>query len=105
MVGNRSEGTTPSKNNIGKLMYKRFTPNLGLSLNRKQYIKIRDAYEAFCEVPDYNWDLSLTYLSAKGFIPISTLSNKYPYVTHIGTCGTHSNKQNCEAGIQQRIDV
>lgn len=83
--------------------------NMGMAFNRVTWNKLRNCADKFCSYDDYNWDWSLQHV-AQGCIPPSTGSGGIPHVQsgliamvmraprvfHIGECGVHHKKNNCE---------
>ncbi|XP_046432718.1 alpha-1,6-mannosyl-glycoprotein 2-beta-N-acetylglucosaminyltransferase isoform X3 [Neodiprion virginianus] len=83
--------------------------NMGMAFNRITWNKLRDCASKFCSYDDYNWDWSLQHI-AQGCIPSSQGSGglshiqsgliamvmKAPRIFHIGECGVHHKKNNCE---------
>ena len=56
----------------------------------------------FCTYDDYNWDLSLQYLSQKCFkSELIAIYPIYPRVAHIGKCGTHHTNNDCN--VEEKI--
>ncbi|XP_046750044.1 alpha-1,6-mannosyl-glycoprotein 2-beta-N-acetylglucosaminyltransferase isoform X3 [Diprion similis] len=84
--------------------------NMGMAFNRITWNKLRDCASKFCSYDDYNWDWSLQHI-AQGCIPPSQGSGglshiqsgliamvmKAPRIFHIGECGVHHKKNNCES--------
>ncbi|KAL7643071.1 UNVERIFIED_CONTAM: hypothetical protein RMT77_006361 [Armadillidium vulgare] len=70
--------------------------NLGFAFNRTVYNIIKSCERSFCSYDDYNWDWTLNYV-ATTCVPkrLSTISVKFSRVLHMGTCGTHVKKQQC----------
>ncbi|XP_046489515.1 alpha-1,6-mannosyl-glycoprotein 2-beta-N-acetylglucosaminyltransferase isoform X3 [Neodiprion pinetum] len=83
--------------------------NMGMAFNRITWNKLTDCASKFCSYDDYNWDWSLQHI-AQGCIPSSQGSGglshiqsgliamvmKAPRIFHIGECGVHHKKNNCE---------
>jgi len=79
-----------------KLMISSFTPNLGFTMNRKNWESVKKSAVTFCTFDDYNWDLTLTAMGSAGLISPKWLSPIFPRVGHIGVCGTHTKRANCD---------
>lgn len=73
--------------------------NMGMSLNRDTWNKIRDCAKNFCFFDDYNWDWSLMHVNLKCMKPptFRVLFAKAPRVFHIGDCGIHHSGKQCTA--------
>lgn len=73
--------------------------NMGFAFNRTVWNNIMELQEKFCEYDDYNWDYSLLYLSQNrpGRDKFKVILCKGPRVFHIGECGFHHKKSNCNA--------
>jgi alpha-1,6-mannosyl-glycoprotein beta-1,2-N-acetylglucosaminyltransferase len=63
--------------------------NIGISFNRRNFLKIKRNAKAFCEFDDYNWDWSTIHMQSLGLLPKLSLVPVIPRAVHIGTCGTH----------------
>lgn len=71
--------------------------NMGMTLNREQWNKIKACSSQFCQYDDYNWDWSLQHVSLNCFKEkLQVLMIKGPRVFHIGECGVHHKKSDCE---------
>lgn len=70
--------------------------NIGISFNRENFIKIKNAAKDFCEFDEYNWDWSTIHLQSLGHLPKITLAPVIPRAFHLGTCGTHAQGRKCE---------
>lgn len=71
--------------------------NMGMAFTRDVWQKIHSCSTVFCQFDDYNWDwslfhVSMTCLKAK----LSVMIIKGPRVFHIGECGVHHKKSQCE---------
>lgn len=73
--------------------------NMGMSLNRDTWNRIRDCAKNFCYFDDYNWDWSLMHVNLKCMKPppFKVLFAKAPRVFHIGDCGIHHSGKQCTA--------
>ncbi|XP_075989674.1 alpha-1,6-mannosyl-glycoprotein 2-beta-N-acetylglucosaminyltransferase-like isoform X3 [Anticarsia gemmatalis] len=73
--------------------------NMGFAFNRTVWNNIMELQEQFCEYDDYNWDYSLLHLSQNrpGKEKFKVIVCKGPRVFHIGECGFHHKKSNCNA--------
>ncbi|EEB09878.1 alpha-1,6-mannosyl-glycoprotein beta-1,2-N-acetylglucosaminyltransferase, putative [Pediculus humanus corporis] len=72
--------------------------NMGMALNRNIWNEIKKCAINFCTYDDYNWDYSLqivsnTCLPKKLFV----MMPRAPRIFHIGECGFHHKKKDCEA--------
>lgn len=72
--------------------------NMGMAFNRSTWQDIRHCAEFFCTYDDYNWDWSLQHIS-QGCLDhkLYAMVMKGPRVFHIGECGVHHKKANCES--------
>ncbi|XP_061727516.1 alpha-1,6-mannosyl-glycoprotein 2-beta-N-acetylglucosaminyltransferase-like isoform X4 [Cydia pomonella] len=75
--------------------------NMGMVFNRTVWNSIMSLQDQFCEYDDYNWDYSLLHLSQnrKGREKFKVMMCKGPRVFHIGECGLHHKKSNCNANL------
>ncbi|XP_063545185.1 alpha-1,6-mannosyl-glycoprotein 2-beta-N-acetylglucosaminyltransferase isoform X4 [Cydia strobilella] len=75
--------------------------NMGMVFNRTVWNSIMSLQDQFCEYDDYNWDYSLLHLSQnrKGREKFKVMMSKGPRVFHIGECGLHHKKSNCNANL------
>ncbi|XP_048002837.1 alpha-1,6-mannosyl-glycoprotein 2-beta-N-acetylglucosaminyltransferase isoform X2 [Leguminivora glycinivorella] len=75
--------------------------NMGMVFNRTVWNSIMSLQDQFCEYDDYNWDYSLLHLSQnrKGKEKFKVMMCKGPRVFHIGECGLHHKKSNCNANL------
>ncbi|XP_011494709.1 PREDICTED: alpha-1,6-mannosyl-glycoprotein 2-beta-N-acetylglucosaminyltransferase isoform X4 [Ceratosolen solmsi marchali] len=84
--------------------------NMGMALNRATWEKLRRCAAQFCLYDDYNWDWSLQHVAqtclppsrGAGVAPrvdsgLITMMMRAPRVFHIGECGVHHKKENCES--------
>ncbi|XP_020293474.1 alpha-1,6-mannosyl-glycoprotein 2-beta-N-acetylglucosaminyltransferase isoform X1 [Pseudomyrmex gracilis] len=84
--------------------------NMGMAFNRVTWNKLRKCAAQFCSYDDYNWDWSLQYIAqtclppsrGAGIAPraesgLITMTMRAPRVFHIGECGVHHKKDNCES--------
>ncbi|CAI4227852.1 unnamed protein product [Auanema sp. JU1783] len=67
--------------------------NMGMALQRTQWLKIKGCAEMFCTWDDYNWDWSVMQVTAK-CLPqrFRVIFAKSPRVLHIGDCGVHTHR-------------
>lgn len=72
--------------------------NMGMAFTRKLWNKIVDCKESFCNFDDYNWDWSLQHVFQSCFKEkkLSVMLLKGPRVFHIGECGVHHKKKECQ---------
>lgn len=83
---------------------------MGMAFNRITWNKLRKCAAQFCSYDDYNWDWSLQYIAqtclppsrGAGIAPraesgLITMTMRAPRVFHIGECGVHHKKNNCES--------
>ncbi|XP_046386479.1 alpha-1,6-mannosyl-glycoprotein 2-beta-N-acetylglucosaminyltransferase isoform X1 [Ischnura elegans] len=93
--------------------------NMGMAFDRHTWAEIRRCAEFFCTYDDYNWDWSLQHISQPTPAPpqsqpstpkqgsagggclgsshrLIAMVMKGPRVFHIGECGVHHKKNNCE---------
>lgn len=73
--------------------------NMGMALNKTVWNSIMALEHEFCAYDDYNWDYSLLHLSQnrRGVEKFKVILCKGPRVFHIGECGIHHKKNNCNA--------
>ncbi|XP_013163391.1 PREDICTED: uncharacterized protein LOC106114661 isoform X2 [Papilio xuthus] len=73
--------------------------NMGMVFNRTVWNNIMELQEQFCAYDDYNWDYSLLHLSQNRpkRDKFKVILCKGPRVFHIGECGIHHKKSNCNA--------
>ncbi|XP_034936965.1 alpha-1,6-mannosyl-glycoprotein 2-beta-N-acetylglucosaminyltransferase isoform X3 [Chelonus insularis] len=84
--------------------------NMGMAFNRVTWNKLRKCASQFCSYDDYNWDWSLQYVAQTCLPPsrgagaapriesgLITMMMRAPRVFHIGECGVHHKKNNCES--------
>lgn len=72
--------------------------NMGMAFNRSVWADMRACAQYFCTYDDYNWDWSLQHTS-QNCLPhrLHAMVMKGPRVFHIGECGVHHKKTNCES--------
>ncbi|XP_061395067.1 alpha-1,6-mannosyl-glycoprotein 2-beta-N-acetylglucosaminyltransferase [Musca vetustissima] len=72
--------------------------NMGFAFNRTTWTSIRKCAKHFCSYDDYNWDWSLQHVSQQCLQrKLHAMIVKGPRVFHIGECGVHHKKKNCES--------
>ncbi|XP_055679499.1 alpha-1,6-mannosyl-glycoprotein 2-beta-N-acetylglucosaminyltransferase isoform X2 [Lutzomyia longipalpis] len=72
--------------------------NMGMAFNRTTWKEIIKCAEHFCSYDDYNWDWSLQHVSQHCLKQrLHVMVVKGPRVFHIGECGVHHKKNNCES--------
>lgn len=85
--------------------------NMGMAFNRSTWHDITRCARHFCEYDDYNWDWSLQHVSQQCLKQkLHVMVVKGPRVFHIGECGVHHKKSNCESNqviskVQQVLRV
>uniref|UniRef100_A0A0K8TSY9 Alpha-1,6-mannosyl-glycoprotein 2-beta-N-acetylglucosaminyltransferase n=1 Tax=Tabanus bromius TaxID=304241 RepID=A0A0K8TSY9_TABBR len=85
--------------------------NMGFAFNRTTWKEVVHCGEQFCLYDDYNWDWSLQHLSQQCLEhKLHTMVVKGPRVFHIGECGVHHKKKNCESNrviskVQQVLKI
>ncbi|XP_053670744.1 alpha-1,6-mannosyl-glycoprotein 2-beta-N-acetylglucosaminyltransferase [Anopheles nili] len=85
--------------------------NMGMAFNRTTWYDIVRCGRHFCEYDDYNWDWSLQHVSQQCLKQkLHVMVVKGPRVFHIGECGVHHKKSNCESNqviskVQQVLKV
>ncbi|XP_040576144.1 alpha-1,6-mannosyl-glycoprotein 2-beta-N-acetylglucosaminyltransferase isoform X2 [Lepeophtheirus salmonis] len=72
--------------------------NMGMAFTKELWRKVMGCKSSFCNFDDYNWDWSLQHVSLS-CLPegIFVMLMKGPRVFHIGECGVHHKKSNCQA--------
>ncbi|XP_046658257.1 alpha-1,6-mannosyl-glycoprotein 2-beta-N-acetylglucosaminyltransferase isoform X1 [Homalodisca vitripennis] len=72
--------------------------NMGFALNRSVWLEMWSCARYFCSYDDYNWDWSLQHVS-QSCLPhkLVAMVMRGPRVFHIGECGVHHKKTNCES--------
>ncbi|XP_059475133.1 alpha-1,6-mannosyl-glycoprotein 2-beta-N-acetylglucosaminyltransferase isoform X2 [Neocloeon triangulifer] len=72
--------------------------NMGMAFNRTTWREIRKCAKYFCDFDDYNWDWSLQQVSQNCIShKLFALVMRGPRVFHVGECGVHHKKTNCES--------
>ncbi|XP_017777128.1 PREDICTED: alpha-1,6-mannosyl-glycoprotein 2-beta-N-acetylglucosaminyltransferase isoform X2 [Nicrophorus vespilloides] len=72
--------------------------NMGMAFNRTTWMKIVGCADYFCKYDDYNWDWSLQQVSQNCLKQkLHAMVVRGPRVFHIGECGVHHKKKNCES--------
>jgi len=72
--------------------------NMGMALSRNEWNKILNCSQRFCQFDDYNWDWSLQHISHHCLKEkLQVIMVKGPRVFHIGECGVHHKKSNCDS--------
>ncbi|XP_031561260.1 alpha-1,6-mannosyl-glycoprotein 2-beta-N-acetylglucosaminyltransferase-like [Actinia tenebrosa] len=70
--------------------------NMGMAFDRNTWESIKDCKQLFCAYDDYNWDWTLMRISQTCLRkPLKALVMKTPRVFHIGECGIHHKKKEC----------
>jgi len=71
--------------------------NMGMAFTRDVWNKIHLCSENFCQFDDYNWDWSLFHVSMTCLKQkLHVMLIKGPRVFHIGECGVHHKKTQCD---------
>ncbi|XP_019880285.1 alpha-1,6-mannosyl-glycoprotein 2-beta-N-acetylglucosaminyltransferase isoform X2 [Aethina tumida] len=72
--------------------------NMGMAINRSTWEQIVNCASYFCHYDDYNWDWSLQHISQNCLKQkLHAMVVRGPRVFHIGECGVHHKKNNCES--------
>ncbi|KAL0269763.1 UNVERIFIED_CONTAM: hypothetical protein PYX00_007389 [Menopon gallinae] len=72
--------------------------NMGMAMNKTMWMGIRKCAQFFCSYDDYNWDWSLQHVSNQCLSQkLHVVVARGPRIFHIGECGVHHKKRNCEA--------
>ncbi|RZC37869.1 alpha-1,6-mannosyl-glycoprotein 2-beta-N-acetylglucosaminyltransferase, partial [Asbolus verrucosus] len=72
--------------------------NMGMAFNRSTWMDIVGCADYFCKYDDYNWDWSLQHISQNCLKhKLHAMVVRGPRVFHIGECGVHHKKNNCES--------
>ncbi|XP_044740809.1 alpha-1,6-mannosyl-glycoprotein 2-beta-N-acetylglucosaminyltransferase [Chrysoperla carnea] len=72
--------------------------NMGMAFNRSTWSEIGKCARYFCKYDDYNWDWSLQHISQSCLVSkLHAMVVRGPRVFHIGECGVHHKKKNCES--------
>jgi len=72
--------------------------NMGMAFSRKEWNLILQCKKQFCKFDDYNWDWSLQHISHHCLKQkFQVIMVKGPRVFHIGECGVHHKKTNCDS--------
>ncbi|KAF5278706.1 hypothetical protein FQA39_LY18366 [Lamprigera yunnana] len=72
--------------------------NMGMAFNRTTWSNMVKCAEYFCKYDDYNWDWSLQHVSQNCLKQkLYAMVVRGPRVFHIGECGVHHKKNNCES--------
>jgi len=71
--------------------------NMGMAFNRSVWSELHRCAHHFCFYDDYNWDWSLQQVSQQCLNrKLTAMVMRGPRVFHIGECGVHHKKGNCE---------
>ncbi|XP_077303001.1 alpha-1,6-mannosyl-glycoprotein 2-beta-N-acetylglucosaminyltransferase [Arctopsyche grandis] len=74
--------------------------NMGMAFRKDTWRGLSACAEGFCSYDDYNWDWSLQRVSQE-CLPLTSrlkaLVARGPRVFHIGECGVHHKKANCDS--------
>jgi len=74
--------------------------NMGMAFNRDLWSKISACSKQFCQYDDYNWDWSLQHVSLHCLAQkLQVMLVKGPRVFHIGECGVHHKKADCDSNV------
>ena len=74
-----------------------FKHNMGMAFTRDVWTKIQLCAANFCQFDDYNWDWSLFHVSMTCLKQkLRVMLIKGPRVFHIGECGVHHIKAQCD---------
>jgi len=75
--------------------------NMGMSITRDVWNKIRSCASMFCTYDDYNWDWSLQKISLSCLKPTSlkVMVLKGPRIFHVGECGVHQKNKDCDHSV------
>ncbi|KAK7069114.1 Alpha-1,6-mannosyl-glycoprotein 2-beta-N-acetylglucosaminyltransferase, partial [Halocaridina rubra] len=91
------------KNNVEKGDWWVTKHNLGFVLDVRAWKELMKCRPQFCQFDDYNWDWTLTNIIQTCFKPrMSMVSLKFSRVIHVGSCGTHVKKRNCDVSNEVR---
>lgn len=72
--------------------------NMGFAFNRSVWQELLGCALFFCSYDDYNWDWSLQHVSQSCLQhKLVAMVMRGPRVFHIGECGVHHKKENCES--------
>jgi hypothetical protein len=71
-----------------------------LAFDRRTWQMIRASAADFCRFDDYNWDLSMVHLWAKGLIPRRMVRPGYSRVRHAGRCEGWDNTERNKRGMK-----
>uniref|UniRef100_A0A0A9XQL9 Alpha-1,6-mannosyl-glycoprotein 2-beta-N-acetylglucosaminyltransferase n=2 Tax=Lygus hesperus TaxID=30085 RepID=A0A0A9XQL9_LYGHE len=72
--------------------------NMGMAFNRSVWTEMVSCARHFCSYDDYNWDWSLQQVSQQCLkSKLTAMVMRGPRVFHIGECGVHHKKDNCES--------
>jgi len=72
--------------------------NMGMAFSRVEWNKMVACTHVFCKYDDYNWDWSLQHVSLNCMQEkLQVMMVKGPRVFHIGECGVHHKKANCNS--------
>jgi len=77
--------------------------NMGMAFTRTEWNKMLSCSSQFCQYDDYNWDWSLQHVSLSCMKEkLKVMLIKGPRVFHIGECGVHHKKSNCDSNVIMR---
>ncbi|XP_048584873.1 alpha-1,6-mannosyl-glycoprotein 2-beta-N-acetylglucosaminyltransferase [Nematostella vectensis] len=71
--------------------------NMGMAFDRNTWNRLKNCKEMFCKYDDYNWDWTLMRMSKTCLgKPLHAMVMKTPRMFHIGECGLHHKKKQCD---------
>lgn len=83
-----------------KSTWKSVDHNMGMAFDRNMWNEIKKCSEMFCSYDDYNWDWTLMKISMNCHNHRwKALVMEAPRVFHIGECGVHHKKKQCNTKL------
>ena len=77
--------------------------NMGMAFDRRVWNSFTACADSFCHFDDYNWDWSLFHISLTCLErKLQVVLAKAPRVFHVGECGVHHKKKDCDASTVVR---
>uniref|UniRef100_A0A6B2LA95 Alpha-1,6-mannosyl-glycoprotein 2-beta-N-acetylglucosaminyltransferase n=1 Tax=Arcella intermedia TaxID=1963864 RepID=A0A6B2LA95_9EUKA len=73
----------------------------GMAFSRGDFEKVMGDVEEWCKFNEYNWDWAIFWMMQRGVLPAYTLTPRGSRVGHIGSCGMHHSRGDCEMLIKK----
>lgn len=86
-----------AKSQVTLTRWRSYDHNMGMTMYRSTWEKIKKCTKIFCTHDDYNWDWTLMQISMSCLDePLHVLAMDLPRIFHVGECGMH-HKGDCNA--------